>query len=390
MSNWKLGTHVDPDAVVAAPDYAKRLVEEAGVDHFILRTTYGLDIPESTGEAVQIIRDVKAGVHFLAGSFWGGSTKIIENLPSKSWESRFPMEMPGSPYDAKIIHKLETLCRDYKPDGIVDTHGRFRHPGYIDGVFDEGTRDPEYLGRMAAAGIPREDMLAARAAWEKALGKMDKASLLKRSERGMIPFLCELSESDALERLVAFRCRIVHASLREFRKAVKAFPGVTFGSNAYSHIAARLCGQTYDVAYTETCEFVQPLLLYMEYHRYEPIAAFARYIMQFTGVDDSTAIEVSKNLFDLCGTLSPNSVEELDTCHEGDDRYIRSIVGRELERCAPYVSQPYELQPVLRGRQWGRAVTDELIEKARGLGINEFTFMGCDYLVPGEPSPGWF
>ncbi|GHV35396.1 hypothetical protein FACS1894187_08010 [Synergistales bacterium] len=391
MKAGNLGVYVYPEAVVSAPDYAKRLVWEAGVDYFILRAGYGLDFPASVGQAVEVVRGLKVGVCVMMGSWWGrGNIKPLENLPSKSYESRYPMAMPGSAIDAEIAAKYEKACKQFRPDSVCLTHGRFRHPAYLDGIFDEGSEDQEYLARMEAAGIPRAEMLAARSSWEQAMGKTDKETLLKYAENGMIEFLCELSQSDAFKRLVAFRCDTIHRSLRKLRQAVVSC-GVSFGSNAYSPTAAAVCGQDYDDSYSEICDFVQPLFPYMEYHHYEPIAAWGRYLLQNARLDEPTAIEAAKRLFYLGGAVCPDSFSELDTCGEGEGGSIRSIVGKELKMCVPYLTKPYKTQPVLRGVQWDKAATDDLIEEAKDLGFNSLIFMGCEYLLKGpSPSADWF
>ena len=391
MKTGKLGVYVYPEAVASAPDYAKRLVEEAGVDYFILRAGYGLDFPAPVGQAVEIVRHANAGVCIMMGSWWGkGNIKPLENLPSKSYESRYPMEMPGSAIDAEIIAKYEKACKEFQPDSVCLTHGRYRHPAYLDGIFDEGSKDTEYLARMEAAGIPRAEVLAARDAWERAMGKTDKKTLLTLAESGMIEFLCELSQSDAFKRLVAFRRETIHQSLRKLRQAV-ASHGISFGSNAYSLTAATVCGQDYDDSYPEICDFVQPLFPYMEYHHYEPIAAWGRYLLQHTQLDEPTAIEAAKQLFYLGGTVCPDSLKELDTCGEGEGSSIRSIVSKELKMCVPYLTKPYKIQPVFRGKQWDHAATDSLVEEAKELGFDSFIFMGCEYLLKGpSPSADWF
>jgi hypothetical protein len=396
MGDWKLGIYVHPDAVAATPDYAKRLVEVGGVDYFVLRSGYGLDYAGTMEKAVQIARDLKINVSLMIGSWWGGTEKVIEDLPSKSWESKNPMDMPGSPVDAKIIDKYQTMCRQFHPDSLCVTHARYRHPAYIDGLFNEGGEDPAYLDRMAAAGIPRDEVLAARASWEKAMGALGKDALLKASEKGMIEFLCELSQSDAVKRLAAFRRKTVYESLAIFRKAVTDC-GVSFGANAYSPWGAEICGQDYEQGYVDTCDFVQPLLCYMEWHRYEPIAAWGRYGHQFAKVEEPVAVEASLNLLGLGGVLCPDSFHVLDTCLEGDKETVYSIVSKELKMCAPYASKPYKLQPVLRGDQWDWDMTDRLVDEAKALGIDSFVFMACEYLSkmpsppinPGLPLSGW-
>jgi hypothetical protein len=224
---------------------------------------------------------------------------------------------------------------------------------------------------------------------------MDKASLQKISEKGLVECLCELSQSDALKRLVAFRRETVLNSLRAFRKAVTAC-GVSFGANAYSPIANEICGQDYMEAYAETCDFVQPLLCYMEWHRYEPLAAWGRYIRQHAKVDEPDAVEAAKNLFNLNGAICPDNFNEMDTCIEGGGESTYSIVSREIKMCAPYLPEPYKLQLVLRGKQWDWDVTDRLVDEARDLGFDSFIFTGCEYLLKDKspaaaapPLTGW-
>ena len=391
MKEGRLGIYVQPESVVAEPGYAKRLIQEAGVDYFILRSGYGLDFPSEVGEAVNIVRGLNAKVCLMLGAWWGrGSIKRLENLPSKSYESMYPMEMPGSSIDAKLVAKYEKACAQFKPESICISHGRYRHPAYLEGIFDEGSNDPEYLARMESKGIPRADVLSARASWEKAMGQADKETLFKYAENGLIEFLCSLSQSDAFKRLVAFRLETIHLSLRALSRAVKSH-GVSFGTNAYSLIASEVCGQDYGDSYTENCDFVQPLFPYMEYHRYEPVAAWGRYILSHAKLDDPDAIEVAKRIFYLGDAIFPDNLKELDTCAEGDGKVIRSIVSKELKMCKPYLSRPYKIQPVFRGIQWDHAVTDNLVEEAKSYGMDSFIYMGCEYLLK-EPAPSnvWF
>ncbi|MCL2122032.1 MAG: hypothetical protein FWH28_07275 [Clostridiales bacterium] len=385
MRDLKLGIYCHPDAVVSTPDFAKRLVEEAGVDYFIVRSGYDFTWPDSLEKAVQIVRDLPVHLQFMTGAFWGGRPQVKVDLPYRSNESMSPIDLPGSSSDAEFAAKYAKLCKTFKPDSFMVTHGRYRHPAYLDSVFDEGADVPEYQARMTAAGIPRAEVQAARASWEKAMGALKKEDLLQATEKGMIEFLCNLSQSDAFQRLIAFRCDTVHNSIMTFRNAVKEC-GVSFGANGYSPTAALICGQDYEKSYAETVDFLQPLLCYMEWHRYMPIASWARYIKEFTKVDEPTAIEAAKNVFYLGGTVCPDSIEELDTCVEGTNESVYSITSREIQLCAPYLSKPYMLQPVLRGKQWDWAVTDRLVEEAKALGIQTIIFGGCEYLTKG-PSP---
>ena len=390
MTNWKRGVYVDPRAVAAHPDYAKRLVEEAGVDHFVMRSSYGLNIPEAVGQASQIARDLKADVCLMTGTFWGDANiKPVEGLATKSHESQYPMELPGTEIDTGVVAKLEKMCRENKPDAICLTHARFRHPGYMDSVFYDGKDDPAFCARMEAGGIPRPEVDKAKAEAEKALAAADKGWLLKKAESGLIAFLGELTQNDVWERYFAFRRRIVSASYRAFAKTVKRFPGIAFGTNAYNPTAARVTGLDYE-NFDDICEFVQPLMPYMEFHVYQPIAAVAYYVKSHTRLDEPTAVEVARRLLFLGDTVCPDSISELDNCGEGKDDAIRSLVGRQLQLSERYLSKPYQLLPVLRGRDWGRGVTDELLADMKKRGFSGVVFMGCDYLVPNPPpAEGW-
>jgi hypothetical protein len=389
MKDWKLGIYVYTDAVVSAPDYAKRLVEETGVDHFIFRAGYGMDIPDSLGKAIEIVRNAKAQVCCMSGTWWGGTIKMLEGLQSKSYESRFPIDMPGSEIDAEIIAKLEKFCKEYKPDAVCLSHARYRHPAYIDAIFDDGSQDSAYLAHMEAAGVPLREVSEARAAWEKTLGASNKTSLLKAADGGLINFLSELSQSSAVKNFFSFRCETVTNSLRAIGKAAKRFEGIAFGSNVYSPIAAEFCGQDYSV-WTDIFDFMQPLFPYMEYHHFEPIAAWARYVQKYARLDDSDAIEIAKRLFYMGDTVVPSGIAELDTCGEGNDQQIRSVVEKGLRLTAPYLSESCKLLPILRGVEWGKAVTDILAEQAKSQ-FGSVIFMGCEYLLSGAPSADrWF
>ena len=388
MKEWKLGVYVQPDAVAADPDYAKRLVEEAGVDHFVLRAGYDLVIPAALEAAIAVVKDVKAQACCMAGTWWYPEMEILD-LPYKSFEGQYPMTMPGGALDAGIAAKLEKLCGQYKADAVCLSHARYRHPAHIEGIYNDGAGDSAYMARMEKAGVTRAEVLAARAAVERALASSDKAALMKASEDGLIPFLSNLSGGDALDRYFAFRRGTVMDAFRTFHQAVKKYDGATFGTNAYSPIGFRVCGQDYD-AFAETCEFVQPLFPYMEYHHLQPIAAWARYVRRHAGLDDASAIEIARRLLYLGDATCPESIEELDTCGEGDDKTVASIVGKEVQLCAPYASKPYRVLPVIRGQGWGRPVIDRLTEEIKSL-YDGIVYMGCDYLVPGSQAPdGWF
>ena len=383
MKDWKIGLYAHPDAIVEEPDYAKRLVD-AGLDLFIVRTGYGPNYFDSLDDAVQIVRDLNAQICFLSGAFWGGKVIPVENPPDKSNEIKWPMDLPGSTADAGIVSHVQKLCGQYKPESVCLTHARFRHPALIDDIFDGYRKDTAYLARMEAAGVLWEDVSAGRADFERALASADEKALLNASEQGLIRFLGELSQNDIFERFFSYRCRAVTASLREFSNAVKAFDGITFGINAYSPTGAMVCGQDYD-DYDNICDYLHPLLGYMEWHRFEPLAAWGRYMHRHARLSEATAVAIAKNLFYLGDTTCPDSFTALDTCGEGSDRDILSVVGTELKMCAKYATKPYQMMPIIKGKTWSKSVIDTLIREIDELPFNAFVLQGPDYLLPGIP-----
>ena len=388
MKEWKIGLYTYPDAIAEEPDYAKRLVD-AGLDLFVVRTGYGSTYYDSLEEAVRIVRGLNTQICLLAGAFWGGVTVEIDNPPDKSNEIKWPMDLPGSAADAGIISHLRRLCERYKPESVCLTHARFRHPALIDGIFNECRQDPGYLARMEAAGVAWADVSAGRFAFEKALEAADEKALLKASEQGLIHFLDELSNSDIFERFFSYRCRSVTDSVREFSKAVKAFEGITFGINTYSPTGARICGQNFD-DFVDICDYLHPLLGYMEWHRYEPIAAWGRYLLRHARLNEAVAVEIAKRLFFLGGTFCPDSFAELDTCGEGGDRNVLSVVRAELKMCEKYAAKSYQIMPVIKGKVWSKPVIDSLLDDIGLSPFGAFVLQGPDYLLPGVPrSVNW-
>ncbi|MCL2122400.1 MAG: hypothetical protein FWH28_09150, partial [Clostridiales bacterium] len=264
-----------------------------------------------------------------------------------------------------------------------------RHPAHIEGIYHDGDDDPAYLARMEAAGIPYAKVVEMRSAVEQAIGKMDKASLLKAAESGLIPFLGELAQNDIPKRLFAFRRETVREGYRRLEKVVRSH-GVSFGTNAYPPFAVDATGQDYG-DFEETCDFVQPLQSYIEFQRLMPIAAWGRYIGQLARLDDVSAIAVSRTLLRLGDAVCPDTIKELDTCGEGDDATIRSILKVEFEMLHQLLPKSYPILPVLRGKDWSRSVIDEYTAEAKRL-FGAYVLMGCDYLVPDVPtgSTGWF
>lgn len=377
-----LGVYASPDAVVAQPDYARRLVGEAGVNQFVLRA--GFDPANANpvlGKATEILRGLEVDVLFLAGTWWGGTEGPA--VPG-AHESRFPATMPGSDTDDLICRSLETMCTAAKPDGVCVTHSRYRHPAYIDGVFDVG--DAVYQKQMAAFGVEPDALKSAVDAFFARLSGLPAGKVQALSaSRDLIAFLDAVAGTTAFADFFRFRCAGIETAMKRFRETVLAAGAKRFGSNAYSPIAARLCGQDY-AALGNVFDFIQPLLGYMRWHVLQPVVAWAEQFGRRGGMDPKQAALLSARLFRLETAMPPEAVVPGED--EGSSCLVRDVVTRELElvakaglRCAA--------SPVLRGKDdWERAVTDELRRRSDA-GFAGTVFQGCGYLVAPATHPGW-
>jgi hypothetical protein len=237
---------------------------------------------------------------------------------------------------------------------------------------------------MELAGMTYAAIADGRIRFERALAASDKANLLKVSEQGLIRFLDDLSENDIFERYFAYRCRTITESVHKFSKTVKSFDGITFGTNAYSPIGARIVGQNYN-EYDGIYDYLQPLLGYTEWHIYEPIAAWGRYLCRHAGLNEAVAVEIAKRLFCLGDTICPDNFAELDSAGEGNDRSAHSMFSAELKMCEEFTARPYKITPIIRGKTWSKTFTDDVIHEIGQSPFNAYVFQGPDYLLKGIP-----
>lgn len=394
------GIYVSPASVVAAPDYARRLVEEAGVNLFVLRGGFDPlhEDPELT-RAVEVIGDLKAAWWLLVGAWWGQGVQVGTDRmrPVGGWrsygpdwahEARWNMRTPGGPADDEIALALEGLVKRYAPAGICLTHARFKHPADIAGLFEVG--QGAFAEQMAVANVSAELLEGASRRVQRALKDRSASALSAVEGLRLEAFLDGLSDSVVFTRWFALRCQILQRSLSRFHATVKNMsPQVAFGSNAYHPMGARLCGQDY-AALSQTCDFLQPLLGYMRWHSLQPVGVWARYLLERTaGLAEADAVRLAAGLMGMDSLSFPTSVAEYPKGDEGPAELTLATVTRQLELCLPLRDARMRVMPVLRGKDWPKEIIRHVAKTAESMNFAGILYQGTEALLGPPPDQGW-
>jgi len=401
-SRFIRGIYVSPGAVVKDPAYAQMLVEKADVNLFILRTGFNPNRPDPDLEgAVKITRQMGIRCWFLVGTWWGHGVKYTDDImttiadtaafpKTPAHEAQWKVRVPGGPADEEIKSALRRFCEDYEPDGICLTHARFRHPAWIPGLFESGPgRLMELMEQSNISGCLLKNSV------QKILGSLARMSpkdlVLLTVRNDPVGLLDELAGSTVPGDWFKMRCRLIHESIQEFRSVVKEAGkgGILFGQNAYSPIAANLCGQDY-ATMKDCVDFVQPLLGYTEWHVYQPVAAWARLFKTYIhGLGEKESIQAAARLFKLINFPGVQSFNELLESGEGAAETIEAVVAIELELCRALDTEGLRIMPVLRGHGWPEGLTSRLSQRLAEMRYTAAVYQGVDALTGIQPLDGW-
>lgn len=376
----KNGIYLSPDTIVKNSGLVHALKNRANTDFFVIRAGFS---PENENpllaDAVNIVREEGGHVCILAGTWWGEKESSIPPTRYKSNEARYPMVMPGGDYDPMIHRYLERLCRTLKPDSICLTHARYRHPAFLEALIDDGA-DVSYQKLLQKSGI---DLELLKKQWNLFLkGISDKAqetfwssgnaNNLERVFKG-------ITGSNLFSQYIDFRCRTIEDAAISFKNTVKnCSEEILFGSNIYSPVCSRLCGQDYH-ALSDIYDFLQPLLGYLEWHVLEPIAALAQCLHQGSGISQEQAVLTAKSLFSFDELPDCTLIGHLVRRGEGTSDQIVYTVSRELSLLKQF---PFKRKcmPVLRGNDWDRTVTGKLSDICVTSELEPIVFQGEGYL----------
>jgi hypothetical protein len=391
--------YVEPAAVVTSPDYAARLVDEAEINVFVLRTGFSpvARLPGTLERAIDVVRSLESDVWFLVGAWWGNGFDPIDegmvtvapwSYPSHevSHEARWNMATPGAAADDAVEARLRHLVERFDPDGVCLTHARFRHPANIPGLFEIG--GGAFQMRMEDAGVTRDELASATRTFDARLRSCSVETLrcLVRDRR-LPAFLDAATERQIFSAWFRVRSEIVTDSVARFGSAVRAVGStrVVFGVNAYAPAGAALCGQDY-VALHGVSDFLQPLLGYVRWHLAQPVHAWANFLMErVRGLDEATAVSLGAELFGLQARDFPRSNASRDE-DDGFQEAIGRLVALQLQEARRAQGA---LLPVVRGGVWPRATVaalSELVAEGDDAGI---VYQGTDALVQPVPGGGW-
>lgn len=394
--------YVAADAVCDAPEYARRLVERAAVDCFVVRA--GFNPLATDGRLEQAVDQVKSlGVQcwLLVGTWWGNGldpgeeamVPFAEDLlkgAAPAHEGQWRMASPGGRMDDVVEETLHRLCRRFDPDGICLTHARYRHPAAISGMFETGGGAFQALMRQNDLSVL--EVRDALSTVQERLNDLDAASLIDHlAERGVTRFLDSVSGADVFSRWFGVRSELVNRSLRRFSRAVKdTGTGTRFGTNAFGPTAAFECGQDY-VALSLVCDFVQPLLGYVNWHVLQPVSAWSDFLHdRVPGLTRGEAKAASAAIFGLAGRPmeSFESPLRLDA-GEGQPAGIAPVVERQLTLLEAIDVPRNAFLPVLRGRDWPTDVTRALTGRIESYDYGGVVFQGTVALAGPSPAASW-
>lgn len=393
------GVYVAPSAVVEAPEYVKRLREEFGVDVFQLRTGF---VPSSEvavlDKAVELLRGLDAQIWLLVGTWWGHGVQAQDDrmeplfeppMRYTAHEAQFPMRTPGGSGDDEIANALRALLKSHSPDGICLTHARYHHAADISGMFAWGA--PPFTASASGEGIDPQSLIQY---WTIALSEVALRApeeLLAHAEQMRLPeFLDHMSSSDKFTNWFELRARLIERAVDRFRQVAKAYdPNVAFGVNAMNPAMAELTGQFYG-RLRQICDFVQPLLGYVEWHMLQPLAAWAALL---TGTNkklrEDTSIRIAANLLGIEAVELPNSVSECLHTGEGPSNLIFDLVYHQLGMVTSMRDSHGMLLPVLNGHGWPSRTLFALEEAAESSGFQRVFLQGTDMLTGEPPVAGW-
>lgn len=394
----KRGIYVSPTAVTAHPDYARRLRGESGIGVFLLRAGFDPRAEAADLEpAADTARRLGAEVWVLLGTWWGHGTAAADDrmvaafgpdlaLSSPAHESQWAMSTPGGPVDGHISAAIDRLCGRLAPEAICLTHARYRHAADIAGLFETGPGP--FAERMAAAGLHADGVAAA---WRNALDALQRltpAKLLEATRTCTVPQLLDaLAGSTAFTSWFRLRAAVIEASLRSFRRVVPA--GILFGQNAYVPSSAVLVGQDYG-AMGGLCDFVQPLLGYVEWHVRQPVAAWARLLLaKVRGLAEPQAVRAAASLLGLGGAALPGRVDSLIEPGEGRASDIESVVRGLLPVARRSQAGGLAVMPVLRGSGWPAGLATRMASEVEAAGFEGVFFQGTQELAGTPPGEGW-
>jgi len=397
------GIYVSPGAIEQDPYYANKLVNDHGINMFVIRCGFDPAAWDpAIGEAAEIVSRNGAEYWLLAGTWWGHSPQpqveemrsiVDENLfpLTQSFEAQFPMKALGGAADAHIAAAIEDLCRKFAPAGICLTHSRFRSAAYLPGLFQYCPGALEEA--MRVQNITPERLSAAFAAAVKRMSELDGPELLSLAQdKGLGKFLESLAGESIFAAWFELRESVLAESIRSLRDAVKAFNSgnILFGSNLYDPFGAPLCGQSYE-RLDRLYDFVQPLLSYMLWHIYEPVAALSKLLITHASkLAQEEAVEIACRLFDLEGLGMPTDVERMTREGEGAPETITNVIGRAIQNCKSLQNQKHLVTPVIRGRTWPSSVSLSLADQVLNEGFDGVIFQGTEAFAGEPPGDGWY
>ena len=248
----KRGIYIAPSEIINSVNYVHKLIDNE-FKIFLLRTGFNpLYFDPIISQAIEIVKKSDAEIWLLVGTWWGDNfspdsdimklPKDLEYLNGKGFfgnysahESQWKMLAPGNYSDTLITDKINEKINLWNPHAICLTHARFRHPAYIQGLFEI---TETWINSISGTS------------WKKIIHKLKNLSshelLYLSKNNNLITFFDLLHDSDIFSQWFLFRNNQITLSLKKILKGIKEVnQTLLVGTNAIGPHTSNLSGQNY-------------------------------------------------------------------------------------------------------------------------------------------------
>lgn len=369
----KRGIYIAPSEIINSVNYVHKLIDNE-FKIFLLRTGFNpLYFDPIISQAIEIVKKSDAEIWLLVGTWWGDNfspdsdimklPKDLEYLNAKGFfgnysahESQWKMLAPGNYSDTLITDNINEKINLWNPHAICLTHARFRHPAYIQGLFEI---TETWINSISGTS------------WKKIIHKLKNLSshelLYLSKNNNLITFFDLLHDSDIFSQWFLFRNNQITLSLKKILKGIKEVnQTLLVGTNAIGPHTSNLSGQNYQEL-IKIFDFIQPLFGYIEWHIFQCICAWGNFLQATTQLSNEICYQIAWQLFEFAPDLTSNTplfpLNENLMQSEGDEEIIKSLVHQSLNH--PQIREiQSNLIPVIRGSEWSK---DTVISIEKGL-----------------------
>ena len=394
---WKTGVYLAPAQVLAANDLLRRLIDQVGVDHVILRTGFNVLQPDAElDQACDVLHRHSLGLCLLVGGWWGDGVDpgtqamrpITNHLPiptpQSAHESQWLMHCPLGSWSQEIARIACQWIRKYQPQAVCLTHARFHHAADLPGLFSIGC--DLFAITMQNHGLNIHRLQAALTRFQARLAWEGASERVRSAMPGDIPsWMDQVADQDIFARWFALRCDIITQATQMIFTAIRQTiyePTLLLGVNVLQPHGSVLSGQDY-AKLAAVCDFLQPLLGYVRWHCLQPLAAWVDWLSIHTPKRGQPGlIHMLASLMGLPMLFQvPNWQRVMTGTDEGPPELLLPWMGLHHVRMNDSGVSRESLPVVLRGSDWSVANIRQVTRFWRQAGYPAVLYQGFSHLT---------